>query len=112
MTPQGREAEITPDDIAAAQKFWRFWGTPLFNALLDAAKQGRELGMTRTLAYRYWENSIVHLYTECPEGKLIGIARREAVATDDVTVMQGLEVCDWCREKSAADPQTAALTLA
>jgi hypothetical protein len=42
-------------------------------------------------------------------GKLIGTARREAVATDDVTVMQGLEVP---REKSAANPQTAALTLA
>ena len=68
--------------------------------------------MRRTLAYRHFQHTVVHLYRECPEGKLIGIARREAVATDDVTVMQGLEVCDWCREKSAADPQTAALTLA
>jgi len=29
-------AQVTPQDIAAAQEFWAYWGTPLLNALLDA----------------------------------------------------------------------------
>jgi hypothetical protein len=37
----------------------------------------------------------VHLFTECPEGKVIGIARR--VAIHDESAMEGLEVCEWCR---------------
>lgn len=31
--------------------------------------------MTQTLAYRDFRESIVHLYNECPEGKLIGIGQ-------------------------------------
>jgi len=42
------------------------------------------------LAYRHFRESIVHLYSDCPEGKLIGIARREAV--HDEAAMEGLEV--------------------
>lgn len=53
--------------------------------------------MTRTLAYRHWQDSTVHLYRDCPEGKLIGIARREAVTTEDATAMEGLEVCVRCQ---------------
>ena len=29
-------AHVTPRDIAAAQEFWAYWGTPLLNTLLDA----------------------------------------------------------------------------
>jgi hypothetical protein len=32
----GAGAEVTPQDLADAQAFWAFWGTPLFRALLDA----------------------------------------------------------------------------
>ena len=35
--------------------------------------------MTRTLAYRHFQEAVVHLYRDCPEGKLIGISRRDAV---------------------------------
>lgn len=32
-------AQVTPQDIGAAQEFWRYWGTPLFIALLDAGAE-------------------------------------------------------------------------
>jgi hypothetical protein len=55
--------------------------------------------MTRTLAYRHFGESIVHLFTDCPAGKVISIAKRDAVATDDPTAMEGLEVCEWCQAR-------------
>ena len=88
-------AQITAQDMAAAPAFWRYCGTPLFNAMLNAEKEGTA-AMTRTLAYRHFQEAVVHLFTDCPEGKLIGIARREAVTTEDATAMDGLEVCEWC----------------
>lgn len=30
------EAQVTPQDLAAAQEFWMHWGTPLLNAMLNA----------------------------------------------------------------------------
>ena len=53
---------------------------------------------TRNLAYRHFRESIVHLYRDCPEGKLIGIARREAV--HDEAAVEGLEVCVWCQGRA------------
>ena len=37
-TPERLDAavQIRPEDLAAAQEFWSYWGTPLFNALLKA----------------------------------------------------------------------------
>jgi hypothetical protein len=29
-------SQVTPKDLAAAQVFWAYWGTPLFNAMLNA----------------------------------------------------------------------------
>ena len=29
-------AQVTPQDLAASQEFWRYWGTPLLKAMLDA----------------------------------------------------------------------------
>jgi hypothetical protein len=29
-------AQITAGDLAAARPFWDYWGTPLFNAMLNA----------------------------------------------------------------------------
>jgi hypothetical protein len=40
----------------------------------------------------------LHLFPDCPEGKLIGIARRDAVT--DQTALDGLELCDLCQEES------------
>lgn len=49
------------------------------------------------LAFRHYGEPTVHLYRDCPEGKLIGIARREAVT--DQTSLEGLELCAWCQAK-------------
>lgn len=57
--------------------------------------------VTRTLAYRHFRESVVHLYTECPEGSIIGIARR--VAIHDESAMQGLEWCPWCAAQDCID---------
>lgn len=51
--------------------------------------------MSRTLAYRHFRESTVHFYSECPEGSIIGIARR--VAIKDESAMEGLELCEWCQ---------------
>ena len=46
------------------------------------------------LAYRNYVETTVHLYADCPGGKLIGIARREAVTGR--SKVEGLELCEWC----------------
>jgi hypothetical protein len=30
----------------------------------------------------------------------VAIAKRDTVRTDDPTAMQGLEVCDWCQDRT------------
>lgn len=47
--------------------------------------------------YRHKDESMVHLYTECPEGSIIGIARRDPI---DLADLSGLERCPWCFEKA------------
>jgi hypothetical protein len=49
--------------------------------------------------YRHFQEKVVHLYTECPEGSCIGVARRDAVNIADLSVMQELVRCAWCFEK-------------
>ena len=49
--------------------------------------------------YKHMHESLVHLYSECPEGKIIAIAKRDTVRTDDPIAMAGLEVCVWCQAK-------------
>jgi hypothetical protein len=49
--------------------------------------------------YKHMHESTVHLFTECPEGRLIGIAERDTVRTSDPVAMQGLELCEWCRAR-------------
>ena len=53
------------------------------------------------LAFRHYSEPTVHLFTDCPDGKLIGIARREAVSE---TPLEGLELCAWCLSKDPAAP--------
>jgi hypothetical protein len=53
--------------------------------------------MEQTLAYRHMNEAVVHLYRECPEGKIVAITKRDSVAIDDPTSMERLEVCNWCR---------------
>ena len=36
--------QVTPRDLATAQDFWIYWGTPLLKALLDAKSGGRKRG--------------------------------------------------------------------
>lgn len=38
-------AHVTPQDVAAASGFWRCWGTPLLNRLLDAKPQRERIGV-------------------------------------------------------------------
>jgi hypothetical protein len=49
--------------------------------------------------YRDMHESVVHLYSECPEGSVVAVAKRDPVRTDDPVAMQGLEVCQWCLAK-------------
>jgi hypothetical protein len=53
--------------------------------------------MTRTLAFRHFQGTTVHLYTECPEGSIIGVARRTAI--QDESLVNGLSLCEWCRAR-------------
>ena len=55
------------------------------------------LASSDRLAFRDYQETVVHLFTDCPEGKLIGIARREAVT--EQTALEGLELCAWCQAK-------------
>jgi hypothetical protein len=49
--------------------------------------------------YKHMHESVVHVYSECPEGSIIGIAKRDTVRSDDPVAMQGLEFCQWCLAK-------------
>jgi hypothetical protein len=75
-------------------------GGERLNAEADAETREVTAAMTRTLAYRHFRESIVHLFTECPQGALIGIARR--VAIKDESALKGLEVCEWCQARDRA----------
>jgi hypothetical protein len=44
--------------------------------------------------------SIVHLYTECPEGSIIAIAKRDSVNTMDPEAMKDLVWCSWCQRRT------------
>ena len=44
--------------------------------------------------------SVVHLDTDWPEGKLVPIAKQDTVRTDDPTTMQELKLGQWCLDKS------------
>lgn len=46
---------------------------------------------------------ILHVYTECPEGKIIPIAKRDAVSLNSAEQMQGLGWCDWCQAQARID---------
>jgi hypothetical protein len=43
-TPEQLDAAalVTPQDLAAARGFWAYWGTPLLNAMLNAALEPAE----------------------------------------------------------------------
>ena len=58
--------------------------------------------------YKHMNENTLHVYTECPEGKLIAIAKRDAVNLMDPEAMKDLEWCEWCRprERGEADAGT------
>jgi hypothetical protein len=64
-----------------------------------------ERPMTRWpgLGYRRMNEQVLHVYTECPEGKIIAIAKRDSVATNDPEAMKGLEWCPWCAGQDRTD---------
>jgi len=49
------------------------------------------------VGYRRMDSKVVHAYTECPEGKIIAIAKRDAVSMNSPEQMKGLEWCSWCQ---------------
>ena len=51
------------------------------------------------MGYKRMDENVLHIYTECPEGKIIEIATRDAVSLNSPEQMQGLEWCPWCAEK-------------
>jgi hypothetical protein len=55
--------------------------------------------MHEGFGYKRVRESVVHLYTECPEGSTIEIAKRDTVRTEDRIAMEGLEICPWCYRK-------------
>jgi hypothetical protein len=96
-------AAVTPADLEADRVFWRYWGSKLFNAMLNAEMREGTAAMTPHDGYacRHFKESVVHLYRECPEGSGIGIAKRNVVAVDDPAAMEGLELCEWCQAKKS-----------
>jgi hypothetical protein len=82
-------AQVTPADLALAREFWHHWGTPLFNSMLNA--KGRLMTRWPDWGYKRMNTNVLHVYTECPEGSIIGFARQ--VAIKDESAMAGLEVC-------------------
>jgi hypothetical protein len=53
--------------------------------------------------FKHMHENILHVYTECPEGKIIAIAKRDSVATDDPNAMESLEWCPWCEAQDRID---------
>jgi hypothetical protein len=49
--------------------------------------------------YKHMQGLIVHLYTECPEGKMLAIAKRDSLPAGDPITTRGLDVCGWCRAR-------------
>jgi hypothetical protein len=61
--------------------------------------KGRLITRWPDWGYKRMDTSVLHVYTECPEGKIIAIAKRDAVKTNDPEAMQGLELCEWCQAR-------------
>jgi hypothetical protein len=55
------------------------------------------------LGYKRMNENVLHVYTECPEGKIIAIAKRDSVRMNDPEAMQGLEWCSWCLAQDRTD---------
>jgi hypothetical protein len=55
------------------------------------------------MGYKRMDEKVLHVYTECPEGKIIPIAKRDAVSLNSAEQMQGLEWCDWCQAQDRID---------
>ena len=53
--------------------------------------------------YKRMDEQVLHVYTECPEGKIIAIAKRDAVNLMDPEAMNGLEWCPWCEAHNRID---------
>jgi hypothetical protein len=48
--------------------------------------------------FKHMNANLLHVYTECPEGSIIAIAKCDTIHTTDER-MKGLEWCAWCRAK-------------
>jgi hypothetical protein len=55
------------------------------------------------LGYKRMDENVLHVYTECPEGKIIAIAKRDTVSMNSLEAMQGLEWCAWCETQARVD---------
>ena len=88
--------------VIAAPKMLKILAGAQLPPLEHSGRRCTSLRSSDRLAYRHYGEPTVHLFTDCPEGKLIGIAGRDAVT--DQTALEGLELCAWCREKEVAAP--------
>lgn len=50
--------------------------------------------------FKRMNTSVLHVYTECPEGSIIAIAKRDGVKTNDPEAMKELEWCAWCAARA------------
>jgi hypothetical protein len=55
------------------------------------------------LGYKRMDENVLHVYTECPEGRIIPIAKRDTVSMNSPGAMKGLEWCAWCFEKAGRE---------
>jgi hypothetical protein len=53
--------------------------------------------------FKHMTQNILHVYTECPEGSIIAIAKRDAVNLMDLEAMNGLAWCPWCEAQDRID---------
>ena len=55
------------------------------------------------MGYKRMDENVLHAYTECPEGRIIAIAKRDTVSMNSPDAMKGLEWCAWCRSQDEID---------
>src|SRR3954463_12791580 len=60
-------------------------------------------------AYRHIEGKVVHLYPDCPDGKIIAVGKRDAVHDVGDLWGNGLEWCSWCRYEREKEVSNGAL---
>ena len=54
------------------------------------------------LGYKRMDENVLHVYSECPQGRIIAIAKRDTVSMNSPDAMRTLR-CAWCRSQDGID---------